>query len=119
MLAVLFAYVPDFREKSTLIYTNLLIGVFNLIPICPLDGGRILYAILENLFSKKLTENICHIVYNISTIFITVIAAIGIIYLKNISILLIAIFLCMLTVVENKRYKIKQRVYKIINKGEN
>lgn len=32
-------------------------GMFNLLPICPLDGGRILYCILTMLFSKRTAKN--------------------------------------------------------------
>ncbi len=58
-LAVLFAFllrvVPSFYPSSellsafaTIIYTNILLAVFNLVPIPPLDGSKVLFAFLPN-----------------------------------------------------------------------
>jgi len=40
-------------QKETIIYSNLLILIFNLLPIYPLDGGRILKGILHMILRKK------------------------------------------------------------------
>lgn len=37
---------------STIVFINLLLGVFNLVPIPPLDGSKILFAILPTRFYK-------------------------------------------------------------------
>ena len=39
-----------------IIYANILLIIFNLMPIYPLDGGRILKGILYVLFGKKKAE---------------------------------------------------------------
>lgn len=49
-----------FTFLSYLIFINLILGVFNLIPIPPLDGSKVLFAILPakyDDFKRKLTVN--------------------------------------------------------------
>ncbi len=59
---------------------NLGIGLFNLVPIGPLDGGRMLQLALHNAFNKKKADKIWHY---ISMIFlIIVIANIGFAFIK-------------------------------------
>lgn len=38
---------------QVVIYANLLIALFNLIPIYPMDGGRVLKEVLHIIFGKK------------------------------------------------------------------
>ena len=52
----------DIDKSLTIIYTNLLIMIFNLLPIYPLDGGRILKGILHiNSGKRKSTKYINNI----------------------------------------------------------
>ncbi len=37
-------------------YINILLGIFNLVPILPLDGGRILYGILPRAMAEKYAD---------------------------------------------------------------
>ena len=73
---MVFAFLPEFREKSTCIYTNLLIGIFNLIPIYPLDGGRAVDAVLKMFLKTNVTEELVHRISNISLIVLSIFAAI-------------------------------------------
>ena len=47
-LVIIFTYVNiPYITKQDAIYSNLLISIFNLIPLYPLDGGRIIKGILH------------------------------------------------------------------------
>ena len=90
------------------------IGFFNLIPIYPLDGGRCIKSLIHIFRGNKQAIEYTNHISNICVILITMLASIGIYYYKNIAILLIVIYLWTLMIVENKKYKTKKRIYKII-----
>lgn len=97
--------------KSMIIYSNIIIVMFNLIPIYPLDGGRILKGILNIIYGNLKTEKIMNRISNITMIFITVICAFIIYILRNIAIIITLVYLWYLIINENKKYKIKERIY--------
>lgn len=97
-----------------IVFSNLLIGFFNLIPIYPLDGGRIIKGILHIKAGLKNSYKYTYILSNVTIIFLTIISSIAILYLKNISILLILIYLWVMVIIENKRYDSKMNIYKLI-----
>ena len=48
VLAIIFSYINcNLINKQDAVYSNILILLFNLLPIYPLDGGRILKYILH------------------------------------------------------------------------
>lgn len=102
-------------KKEFFVYANLLIGLFNLIPIYPLDGGRILKNLLHITTGLENTYNYTNLVSNISVIFLTIFSSIIIFYLKNISILFIIGYLWHLVITENRLYNQKIKIYEIIN----
>lgn len=101
--------------KEEIIYTNMLIGMFNMIPIYPLDGGRILKYIFQLCENAKEAEIITYKLSNILIILLTIISSIGILLMHNIGIILILSYLWYLVIKENKRYKLKMKIYKIIS----
>ena len=105
-LIILYTYVePTHISRQIAIYSNLLILLFNLIPIYPLDGGRIIMGILYIKLGAIKSEKIINRISNITMIFITVISSIAIYYFKNIGIFLICIFLWIITIRENNKIR--------------
>ena len=72
---------------------NLIIVIFSLIPIYPMDGGKILQIILKTLLGKEKGTDITNKISYVILILITIIASISILYLKDILILLGVLYL--------------------------
>lgn len=101
-------------EKNMIIYSNLLLFLFNILPILPLDGGRILRGILYMNLGKSKAEKYTYNISFVSLIVLTVIASISILYLKNIAIFLGIILLWILYFKEEKIYENRKKIYKLI-----
>ncbi len=104
----------DITKSLIMIYSNLLLFIFNLLPIYPLDGGRIIRGILHIKFGKRKSEKYTNIISLISVVIFTSLASILILYMENISIFLISIYLWYLVINENKKYKKREEIYKRI-----
>lgn len=104
--------------EEEIIYSNILIGLFNLIPLYPLDGGRILKYIIQLATNAKEAEMITYKLSNILIIILTLVSSIGILLIQNIGIVLILAYLWVLIIQENKKYKLKMRIFKMISNDE-
>ncbi len=108
----------DIINSLIIIYTNILIMIFNLLPIFPLDGGRILKSVLHIYLGKRKSEKYINVISKITVIIITVISSILILYIQNIGIFLIDIYLWYLILKEDNRYKNRETIYKKILENE-
>ena len=87
-IAVIYILI-DFQQKNLLVNSNLLLAIFNLIPIYPLDSGRILKSFIQMKKGKKKAEDIINRISNIVIICITVLSSFLILIYKNIGMLII------------------------------
>lgn len=108
-----------YKIDSNIIYANLLIFLFNMLPIYPLDGGRILKNILKMFFSNRKANDYTNIISNILVIVLTMISSILILIYKNIAILVFIATLWAILIKENKKYFTYNKIYKTIDKNEN
>ncbi len=96
-------YAPNNEKLIFFIYTNLIIGIFNLIPILPLDGGRIIRAYLAFLIGVKRATKYA---VRLSKIISVLLFLLGFYLIKyspfNIFISLVAIFLFIAAKRENQ-----------------
>lgn len=99
-----------------ILYANLLLIIFNLLPIYPLDGGRVLKGFLHILLGKEKAERYTNHFSFIVLILMTFIASIGVYYMQNISIFLITIFLWGLYLQEDVVFRRKSKIYDLIKK---
>ncbi len=99
IIAVIFSSISLNNNSEILeliTYLNLLLFLFNLIPIYPLDGGRILKSLLKIYNGNTKAEMYMKTISQITLIIFTIISSILILYLKNIAILLMIIYLWLL-----------------------
>lgn len=112
IIAIIFAI----QNLAIPTYINMLIAIFNLFPILPLDGGQILNRLLRIIYGNLEAYRISNIINNILMSIITAISSIGILYTKNIAILFIVIFMWYLIIKENIKYKEISKCFKYFHK---
>ena len=113
---LIIAFVFAILEMPVIVYINIIIAIFNLLPISPLDGGQILNRILRIIYGNKEAYRITNSLNTIIMSVITAISSILILYLKNISIVIILIFMWYLVFKENQKYNEIQKYFKCVHK---
>ena len=117
IIAIIFYFIKyDEYYKSKIIYTNLALCIFNLIPIIPLDGGKILKEILKKIIGINNANKFIIIISKTFLVIISLIYSIAIIEIKNIYLLLLLIYLWYLYFFEEKKYFLLERVNECIKK---
>ena len=106
----------DLFKALIIIYTNFLIMIFNLLLIYPLDGGRILKGILHINFGIQKSEFYTNIISKITVTIITILSSVLILYIHNIAIALIDMYLWYLIIKEDIIYKKREKILENINK---
>lgn len=115
ILILCFIHISPY-DKMLMIFSNWTLILFNILPIYPLDGGRIVKGILYLLKGKYKAEEYIYHISHITLILLTAIGSIGILFINNIAIFLVIMFLWVLQLREDKIYKNRKVLYEIIDK---
>lgn len=111
LFAIVFWKFNLFAEyNQKIVYTNLALAAFNLLPIIPLDGGKILMEIIKIFSNANFSNRFIMIFSKTFLIMITLVYSILILKMKNIFILIILSYLWILYLREEKKYDLYERV---------
>lgn len=102
--------------KMILIYSNIVLILFNLLPIYPLDGGRIIKSMLHIIGGKKKAEKYINRISFLCIMLLTILASVLIYKVENISIFIIVIFLWCIFLKEDLVYQRKNKIYDLLDK---
>ncbi len=101
-------------EAEILIYINLLIFILNILPIYPLDGGRIIKNLIHLFYGKVISIKAINIISNIMAVLLAIITIILSIATTNILYIFVVIYIVVIVIKENKICKMKIKMYKIL-----
>lgn len=108
----------NFRiNLDKIIFTNLAIGIFNLLPILPLDGGKIVREILKIFFGIEKSNNYTMLISKIILVIISFFYAIIIIKIKNIMVFFLIIYLWYLFIIEERKLCLYNKTAESIKKA--
>lgn len=98
-----------------IIIINYAIGIFNLLPILPLDGGNIIKEFLKIFFDTEKATKITIYFSKVILVIITLVYSILIIKIKNIIILFLIVYLWYLYGEEERKYHMYLKAKESIN----
>ena len=104
------------KDLSNIIYSNIIIAFFNLLPIYPLDGGRILKLILKNKYKYDKVEDITNKISNVTIVIITCLSSVLVLLWQNIGLVFVIAYLWIIMIKENKRSQLHKKIYNEIAK---
>lgn len=119
LLCAISFYCLNLNEqlKIDLVYTNIILFLFNLLPILPLDGGKILKEILRKIWGNKQANVIMICISKILLVISSFVYSIIILKIKNLAILFLIIYMWYLYSIEARKVNTLKRMYEIIEKS--
>ena len=116
IIAIVLKMPLNMIKQLNIIYANLVILIFNLIPIYPLDGGRIIKELLNIKFGRKKSIRYMDILSILDTIILSIIGVMITMLNNNIAIIIIILYIWILVLKEHKITKQKIVMYKSLEK---
>ena len=102
------------KVKIEFVQINLILGILNLLPIMPLDGGRVIKEIIKYFYGNKIASIFMIEVTKYSLMILSLIYSVAILKLKNLAILFLIIYMWWLYSIEEKKLQTLKKVYGII-----
>lgn len=101
-------------KHEEIAYINILLALINLLPIYPLDGGRIVKNLLLKSHNYKQVVGYTEKISKDTLIIITAISSIVILYIKNVGIFLVILYLWSIALKEWRKNQIIKRAFQAI-----
>lgn len=117
-LGIVFIFITlNENLKMKIVYTNFLLTIFNLIPMLPLDGGKILKVVLVKKIGNKEASIFMNNLTQTILVVITLLYSIAILKLKNFAIFLLIVYLWYLKWLEDRKLKTMLLAYEVIERS--
>jgi len=94
---------------------NLFIFITNIIPIYPLDGGRILKNLIIVLVGKKIGIRIYNALIRFFILILAILNIVLIVFLKNYNFIFFSMYILQMACEEIKKDKVKEDIIKMLN----
>ena len=117
IIAIVLQMNMNLVSTLMILYSNLVLILFNLLPIYPLDGGRLIKGILHIFLGKMKAEKYTNYISFVTLMIVTFISSIAIYQLQNIAIFLIVLMLRVIFIREDRVYEKRNKMYHLIEKS--
>ena len=116
IIAIVLQMNMNLVSTLMILYSNLVLILFNLLPIYPLDGGRLIKGILHIFLGKMKAEKYTNYISFVTLMIVTFVSSIAIYQLQNIAIFLIVLMLWVIFIREDRVYEKRNKMYHLIEK---